>query len=159
MISSVTIIWFTWLDSPFLFWLIILGIFLFLVLVLVAFYYFCILCWIAYLMMNALGQDIKASGKDIKQCSSQLKLWKATYYLTGEFVHYINCCFGPFLFLLTTSYFVRMTNNSFYIFSILTYSHDKRHEAKVYTFIIFLIKDWISFIALTYIPSLVRQEV
>lgn len=161
LIICIADLWFTWTDNPLIYQLTVIGIVLFLVLVSISFYYLCALCWIAYLMLNALGEEIKASDKDgkRKQRSSHLKLWKTKYFLTAEFVHYINCCFGPFLLLLTASYFVKMTNNSFFVFSNLTKSNNKGQKAGIYLLIIFLMKDWISFVALTYIPSLVRQEV
>ena len=129
-------------------------------------YLFATLCWIAYSMLDILGEQIERHhDENNKRIHSQtdfwrrrLSKWKAQYYWISEYVHSINKCFGPFLLLLISCYFVRMVNYSFMLLNFFKFSNFQWSEdCVVYTLI--LLKDFVQFSGLVYLPHLIRQEV
>lgn len=125
---------------------------------------FCSLLWIAKIMFNILDQRIKA------QCSQnlsrgnwrrQLKVWKKQYYLINELVYHINVCFGPHLLLVLGCCFIKMTNNSFALLSLIRVSYFKNFSNLiVFCVLIYnLIQDLGLIGAITYTPHSIRQTV
>ena len=129
-------------------------------------YLFTTLGWIAYSMLDILGQQIERhheeNNKLIRLQSdfwlSRLSLWKAQYYWISEYVYSINKCFGPFLLLLVSCYFVRMVNDSFILLNYFKLSNFQWSEDCVLR-AISLLKDFVQFSGLVYLPHLIRQEV
>ena len=129
-------------------------------------FFFVTLGWIAYSMLDILGQQIKRHrDEENKLIHSQtdiwrrwLSKWKAQYYWISEYVHSINKCFGPFLLLLISCYFVRMVNNSFILLTGFKLSNFQWSEDCVLRAIL-LIKDFVQFSGFVYLPYLTRQKV
>ena len=129
-------------------------------------FFFATLCWIAYSMLDILGEKIKRHhNEDNKRIHSQtdfwrrrLSKWKAQYYWSSEYVHSINKCFGPFLLLLISCYFVRMVNNSFILLTDFKLSNFQWSKDCVQRAIL-LIKDFVQFSGFVYLPYLTRQNV
>ncbi len=125
--------------------------------------------WIAYSMLNILRNRIQEDDEvNNKQRQPnlpsevwrfRLAAWKAQYYWIGEFVHGINNCFGSLLLLVITGYFVRMVNNSFILLNAFRFWHHEDHESIGRLFVFYVVKDFIYFSAIVYLPYFIRQEV
>lgn len=124
--------------------------------------------WIAYSMLNILcnriQEDDEVNNKQRQPNSPEvwrrrLVAWKAQYYWIGEYVHSINGCFGSLLLLVITGYFVRMVNNSFVLLNAFRFWHHEDNEIVGRLFVFYIVKDFIYFIAIVYLPYVIRQEV
>lgn len=138
---------------------------LFILYLFIGIFLYCCLTWVACAMLNMLEKDVlKYSQRkrrgiegDYDLWHQKLVSWKHRYYLIDEFVHQINNSFGPFILLMLTSYFIRMTNNSFIFLNCFKKPFYSELWGAIYAF--FIIKDLLYFSGIVYFPYLVKQEV
>ncbi len=160
-------------KQPIVYQVMYVGIYLFPIYTFASLFLFGSLCWIAYTMLKILGSRIESyenegdtkqqqhdrnDRKPNKYWKHQLTTLKVQYYWLGEFVYHINNCFGPLFLLLMTSYFVRMINSSFtFLMFLRGTQHGSTHSNVLHLFL--LVKDFITFCVITYVPYLMQNEV
>lgn len=124
------------------------------------------LCGIAYAMLNIIGKQIQIRRRI--RCDEhdfwhrQLTAWKIKYFFIEQFVYHINQCYGFFLLVVLTSYFVRMINISFvFLYSFIRQNFVARnsYQLNVGLHAFYLIQDFVHFSIIVYLPHLIRQEV
>lgn len=159
-------------EQPIVYQLMYVGFYLFPIYTFASLFLFGSLCWIAYTMLKILGSRIESynnegnnkqqqhnrNDRKPKYWQRQLTTLKVQYYWLGEFVYHINNCFGPLILLLMTNYFVRMINNSFtFLMFLRGTQHGWTHSNIVH--LVLLVKDFITFCGITYVPYLIHNEV
>ena len=152
--------------------LMLIGMYIFPFYIFFSIFLFECLGWMAYSMLNILSNHIEIAFDAIKiknkqhdvkleDWRRQLTTWKVQYYSIGEFIYRINNCFRLLLLLVVASYFVKMINNSFTLFLFMRgtdYGH-RSSQSNILYGLFLLMKDFLTFCSLVYIPHLIQKEV
>lgn len=119
--------------------------------------------WITKIMLNILVEQVTSKANQNlsrENWQLQFKTWRRHYFLIGELVYYINCCFGPHLFLVLGSTFIKMVNNSFTLLSLIKTSYfDSSNFLGLYLLFNSFVQDFAFIGVITYVPHSIRQMV